>query len=782
LKLSDDLGEGRWVTLNEGKRVFIKTDGTIVDDDPKFSGRNIKDVIAEGKAKKKPKIEGGGRDRSGDEYFEGQDGVDDRGEPEDEDAASMLEALENATLPEERDHDAWKTQPVEKLGMTDLANAVEYGTPERAAEAQAEIDKRDDWTQEQWQQWEQSTFGDAGTEQLGVDPYAAPAVAWPVVPGYTDDEEAIVDNFGIDIRGSVEDNSDVDLLEMADDERASIVAAARSVGNEDLAKWIEGAGSYDDVDDAFNEWTDEQLLNERQSMSEGNSEYSFNEAQEQALGDEIERRGLNDQSTKFDEDDDDDDDGGAGVPLTDVDPDQGPTPTEMKLMREMSDSDLRDIAAGPDNDLSKFAKEQLAERGLDQNETPQDEVQRNLNTLQQRADAGGVDPDTTAQVREMSNEDLLHAYDESVDEELSRAVEAEMKRRGMEEVFDDPSDVAQSAQSPVTSGDGTQVPSSLEDARRMIQQDGVDPYKVYSAAVTSGNASLAAEIADRFEGSDIEPPQSLADARRLVEVEGRDPYDVLAVAGSWDLQEQIADHFGISADGDGDDGSEYGDDDDDYQDSSSFGLANINDQDFDSLGVDALTVEDSPRLVGISDVVPKDDVLITVDPEENPGVVGLHVDNDQMYMVRYLHPEEGYIENSEFTAKTTGTGLGSKVFSAQVEEAAASGYREIRTFAMRSSGYNGYWTWALFGYNAPLSEIFYESSVTKEGDVVYNALKKLGVDPVNGSLHDIMSTQEGRDWWQANGKSFNGVFDLSEDSKHREILNGYMAGRKARGR
>jgi hypothetical protein len=124
-----DDAEGRWVTLNEGKKVFIKADGTIEDDDPKFNGKNIKDFTSK---KKKVHIEGGGAKSKSGKDEDGpsnspfvlkmrQEYLDKLGEMSDKDLVQELAIQkENA---EGKDHDSWGLKAVK--GEIDKRNGGE---------------------------------------------------------------------------------------------------------------------------------------------------------------------------------------------------------------------------------------------------------------------------------------------------------------------------------------------------------------------------------------------------------------------------------------------------------------------------------------------------------------------------------------------------------------------------------------------------------------------------------------------------------------------------------
>jgi hypothetical protein len=117
------------------------------------------------------------------------------------------------------------------------------------------------------------------------------------------------------------------------------------------------------------------------------------------------------------------------------------------------------------------------------------------------------------------------------------------------------------------------------------------------------------------------------------------------------------------------------------------------------------------------------------------------------------------IKNNIFEAKVTGTGLGLKLFSAQVANATALGFKAIKTYAARDEVYNGAITWAKFGYNARLTREVRESLPAQ----------------LQGarSLHELRKTQVGRDWWTEHGGSTDMRFNLAPGSRSQKELVRY---------
>jgi hypothetical protein len=122
------------------------------------------------------------------------------------------------------------------------------------------------------------------------------------------------------------------------------------------------------------------------------------------------------------------------------------------------------------------------------------------------------------------------------------------------------------------------------------------------------------------------------------------------------------------------------------------------------------------------------------------------------------------IYNDVFKTTETGTGFGLRAFARQVENASALGFRAIETDAMRGEKWNGYATWAKFGYNAPLT-----SGIRAE--------LPRGLGHAR-SLHELRKTEAGRAWWEKHGESTNMRFNLAPGSRSMRELAAYRA-RKA---
>jgi len=119
-----------------------------------------------------------------------------------------------------------------------------------------------------------------------------------------------------------------------------------------------------------------------------------------------------------------------------------------------------------------------------------------------------------------------------------------------------------------------------------------------------------------------------------------------------------------------------------------------------------------------------------------------------------------YLEAVNLSASARKGGLGREIFGRMVEAAQRLGIEEIRADAVRSRNENGYYTWARFGYDGELS-----------------AAIVAGLPPgLSGArrISELMATQEGRDWWLANGETMLLTFDLRPGSPDLARWHAYL--------
>lgn len=177
-----------------------------------------------------------------------------------------------------------------------------------------------------------------------------------------------------------------------------------------------------------------------------------------------------------------------------------------------------------------------------------------------------------------------------------------------------------------------------------------------------------------------------------------------------------------------------------------------------------------------------DDAKVVTRPGEEEGQVRVSVEHPKYHARRVIFKDEdgkAVIENKNFQVKEEdqNSGIGAKVFASQVENAAKSGVDRLETHAAGSPGseMNGYYTWPRFGYNQKFGEIDSKWYKDKEKTISEKF-------PEAKSVSDVMRTQEGRDWWKANGFDLpNAKFDLKDGSLSRKVLKMYLEEKSKKG-
>jgi 8-oxo-dGTP pyrophosphatase MutT (NUDIX family) len=167
-----------------------------------------------------------------------------------------------------------------------------------------------------------------------------------------------------------------------------------------------------------------------------------------------------------------------------------------------------------------------------------------------------------------------------------------------------------------------------------------------------------------------------------------------------------------------------------------------------------------------------------------------HIDHCQ----RTLHHDQDgnlVMHNDLFflKKKQRGSGMGLQVFSEEVRTLARLGVDRIETCAGKGGIMNGYYTWAVLGYDAPLYAGFISSKrlrnqllkpyLRRDGKV-RPALSEEQADAAVAQLkgartvQDLMAVPEGREYWLRNGYQVGMRFDLKEGSRSLQVLNAYL--------
>lgn len=161
---------------------------------------------------------------------------------------------------------------------------------------------------------------------------------------------------------------------------------------------------------------------------------------------------------------------------------------------------------------------------------------------------------------------------------------------------------------------------------------------------------------------------------------------------------------------------------------------------------------------------PFSDIFIhKVDYDQDAGYFFVSTESMTHRVERRIFPQEQYIDNLLMQASVTGQGVGKYIFINEIIEARKLGYRYMTVSAAKATGLNGYYTWARFGYS--MEELDHE-----------NLLELMEIfRRKETSIIELMNTQDGRDFWLANGFWWEGYFDLADGSENMIAFQHYLA-------
>ena len=144
----------------------------------------------------------------------------------------------------------------------------------------------------------------------------------------------------------------------------------------------------------------------------------------------------------------------------------------------------------------------------------------------------------------------------------------------------------------------------------------------------------------------------------------------------------------------------------------------------------------------------------------------VYINSNDIEQRRNLDFEKKTIKNELFSIKNKdikgiNQGIGANMLLNQIEAAKKHEFKNIKTEAYKDKDgkWNGYYTWARYGYDFENKEIF--SSFAKE-----NGRKEK-------SIIELMSTEEGRTFWRKKGVTFDAIFDVNNNNQI-NILTNYI--------
>jgi hypothetical protein len=182
--------------------------------------------------------------------------------------------------------------------------------------------------------------------------------------------------------------------------------------------------------------------------------------------------------------------------------------------------------------------------------------------------------------------------------------------------------------------------------------------------------------------------------------------------------------------------------------------------------------DDISRVTGIDNVPGVDEVNISTRGDIVYARTGSPDDDTKPFMQREFWTTKKYDKdkgkwvkektcyNADFflPKDQQGKGLGTKTFTAQVDNLRSEGFTNIKTLAGKGENMNGYYTWARLGY---------------DGDIPSHAPKRPKALADATRVSDLMRSPEGRDWWKKNGVEMEMTFDLDANSNSSKVLDEY---------
>lgn len=129
---------------------------------------------------------------------------------------------------------------------------------------------------------------------------------------------------------------------------------------------------------------------------------------------------------------------------------------------------------------------------------------------------------------------------------------------------------------------------------------------------------------------------------------------------------------------------------------------------------------------------------------------------------RKVFVQEKTVINLSMKVSSTNRGIGTNLLINQIKEARKLGFRFLKVSAAKGKHLNGYYTWARLGYSMEKPD--YEDFI----DLMKSFSRK------ERSIGELMTTKEGRDFWEQNGFWWEGEFDLKDNSDNMTTLMNYL--------
>jgi len=184
---------------------------------------------------------------------------------------------------------------------------------------------------------------------------------------------------------------------------------------------------------------------------------------------------------------------------------------------------------------------------------------------------------------------------------------------------------------------------------------------------------------------------------------------------------------------------------------------------------DGYTNKDILEMAGIPTYLPG-----TVDITRSGGSVSVSINSEGVKMRRNIDVVNKKVYNAYFRINDNSKhrGKGFNIFESQVKALTSRGFKEIGVTAAGSPGsteFNGYYTWAAFGYVPNNADSFVRSINSRAGTNYRN-------------WGEIVGTRKGLGYWKQYGDGFGGTFDLTKGSDSLKQLAAYGKYRRSQGR
>lgn len=175
-------------------------------------------------------------------------------------------------------------------------------------------------------------------------------------------------------------------------------------------------------------------------------------------------------------------------------------------------------------------------------------------------------------------------------------------------------------------------------------------------------------------------------------------------------------------------------------------------------------------LIALGGSMPGTKGKVHYDPTYGKSVVMYYDHPDAIEWTRYVDVQPdgtATLNNASFFLRPSaqGSGFGTTAFANQIRGAIQAGVSKVVTYAgrgkMNGMAMNGYSTWPVLGYDAPLEE----SQVKR----LPPELKKAR------TVQDLYATPAGKEWWKKHGTTMRMTFDVTPGSRSMRVLNAYLA-------